>query len=463
MSEYNIAVIGSGPGGFAAAVRAAQLGASVAIIEKALIGGVCLNCGCMPTKFLWQALKTKQTINKSYEYGFKANLEPFSFADIIAKKDKTIPNIRKGMEMILKSYGIDVLMNEAASFKDKNTLLVGANEITADKIIIASGTKPSQIKDFAFNGKTIISSTHVLNLKELPANILIVGGGVIGVEMAAILAGFGSKVTIAEYEKCLLPSEDKDISAEITKSLQRQGVEVLTSCSNSLDSVGNYEKVLIVTGRKPVNELKLENAGIQTNQKGYIVTDEYGKTNIENIYAVGDIAGKNLLAYTAQHEGEVAAEQAMGQSGKWKVESGINDNIPGLPCNACNDGERQVVPLVTFSMPPSASVKVSNYGEYKNVLFGKFPFTASGRAFIENERSGFVKCAVDADTREPLAFWIIGAHADEIINTAAQIIKNAKPLSRENFFHPSLTESLYNAYEDAFGRCTENAKVKSGK
>ncbi|MCA6079653.1 MAG: NAD(P)/FAD-dependent oxidoreductase [Endomicrobium sp.] len=447
MNKYDIAVIGSGPGGFTAAVRAAQLGAKIAIIEKSFTGGTCLNCGCIPTKFLWQSLKTKQKIQKSYEYGFKTALEPVIFADIIIKKDRNIANIRKGMETILSSYNNIDIINGTVSFKNKNTLIVlndsknEAFEVFANKVIIASGTKPSAIKDFAFDGNKIISSTEALNLKEIPKNMLIIGGGAIGIEMATIFSGFGCQVTLAEYENCLLPNEDSEISEKIRKNLLIQGVDVLTSCDNALDNSDKYEKVLIVAGRTPNNDLCSEIAGIKTVKKGFIETNKFCQTNIDNIYAVGDIAGKNLLAYTAQNEGAIAAENAI------KGNSIATDNF--------------IVPQAVFAMPQSSSVKVSDFSKYKDTVFGKFPFTASGRAFIENERAGFVKCAVDKATKKPLAFWIIGAHSDELISTASQILKSGmEHISRETIFHPSLSESLLNAYEDAFGKCTELAKKK---
>jgi dihydrolipoamide dehydrogenase len=447
VNKYDIAVIGSGPGGFTAAVRAAQLGAKVAIIEKSFTGGTCLNCGCIPTKFLWQSLKTKQKIQKSYEYGFKAALEPVIFADIIIKKDRNIANIRKGMKTILSSYNNIDIINGIASFKNKNTLTILNNsknetsEVFANKIIIASGTKPSAIKDFAFDDNKIISSTEALNLKEIPKNMLIIGGGAIGIEMATIFSGFGCQITLAEYENCLLPNEDNEISEKIRKNLLIQGVDVLTSCTNALDNSDKYEKVLIVTGRTPNNDLGLEIAGIKTMKKGFIETDKFCQTNIDNIYAVGDIAGKNLLAYTAQNEGAIASENAI------KGNSIATDNF--------------IVPQAVFAMPQSSSVKVSDFSKYKDAVFGNFPFTASGRAFIENERTGFVKCAVDKTTKKPLAFWIVGAHSDELISMASQILKSGmEHISRETIFHPSLSESLLNAYEDAFGKCTELAKKK---
>ncbi|MDR3275004.1 MAG: NAD(P)/FAD-dependent oxidoreductase [Endomicrobium sp.] len=439
---YDIAVIGSGPGGFSAAVMAAQLGAKVVLIEKSFIGGACLNCGCMPTKFLWQVLKLKQKIQKSYEYGFKANLDSIVFADIVNKKDRNIANIRKGMELILASYYIEVVKG-LASFKDKNTLMVlnakKTSEIIADKIIIASGTKPSSTKNFDFDGNKIISSTDALSLTQIPETILVIGGGAIGIELSTIFAGFGCRVTLAECEGQLLPNEDSEISEEVKKNLSRQGVEVLTSCVNALDNVDKYEKILIVTGRSPVNDFGVDKVGIKTTPKRFIETNEFCQTNIENIYAVGDIAGKNLLAYTAQNEGCIAAENAVkGNS------SEINN---------------KVIPQAVFSMPQSSSVKVYDYLQYKEVVFGKFPFTASGRAFIEGERTGFVKCAVDKVTQKPLAFWLVGAHADELVNTASQILASGiNHIYRESMFHPSLSESLLNAYEDALGKCVELPK-----
>jgi dihydrolipoamide dehydrogenase len=441
-SRYNVAVIGLGPGGFAAAVRAAQLGAKTVVIEKSFVGGTCLNCGCMPTKFLWQALKLKQKIQKSYEYGFNSKLDPVVFSDVINKRDKNISSIRKGMELILSSYSIDVVKG-TAFFKDKNILSVSNEEsyldILVDKIIIASGTKPDSIRGFDFDGNKIISSTDALSLTQIPKTMLVVGGGAIGIEMSIIFSGFGCSVTLAEREERLLPNEDGEISEEIKKNLSRQGVEVLTSCVNSLNNADKYEKILIVTGRSPLNDFGIDKIDIKTTASEFVETNEFCQTNIGNIYAVGDIAGKNLLAYTAQNEGCIAAENAVkGNSLK------LNN---------------KVILQVIFSMPQSASVKVVDFSNYKNVSLGKFPFTASGKAFIEGERTGFVKCAVDKVTKKPLAFWLFGSHSDELINTASQILANsANHISRESFFHPSLSESLLNAYEDALGKCTDLPK-----
>jgi dihydrolipoamide dehydrogenase len=428
-SKYDVAVIGSGPAGFSAALRASRLGAKTVLIEKSEIGGTCLNRGCIPTKFFYQALKTKQKIQKSYDYGFTAVLEPVSFADLTAKKDTAVLNIRKGMEAVLSSHSIDIVKGEAV-FKDKNTLFACGAEIAAHKIIASCGSAPASIKGFSFDGQKFISSDDFLNLKEIPRKVLVVGGGVIGVESATLLAGFGSDVTLAECAAALLSNEDEELSAEVTKNLRRQGVEVLTSCFNALETADKYDKVLLAAGRISLGNLSLENAGIETDAKGFIKTNGFCQTSAENIYAAGDTAGKNFLAFTAQNEGSVAAENA------------VLGNRQSL--------DNEIVPSAVFSMPPAAGVKVKNYSDYKDAVFGKFYYTASGRAFIENERSGFIKCAVDKESGRPLGFWIVGAQADEIINVAAQILKSgASRLSRETFFHPSLSEGLFEAYEKA--------------
>jgi dihydrolipoamide dehydrogenase len=444
--NYDIIIIGSGPSGYNAAVRAAQLGAKVAIIEKALLGGVCLNHGCIPTKFLWTALKRQ--IDGAKAYVSNVNMNQTNFQDIIQKKNKSIENIRKGMSQVLSSYDIDIIY-ATASFINKNTILIVENdkrltyELHAEKMIIASGTQPTLITDLLCNDKKIINSNDILNIISLPSSILIIGGGPIGIEISTILAGFGCKVTLIEHESNLLPKEDIEISETIKKNLIRQGVTVITNCHKRIiqeESKKQYDKILVTVGRKPNNDvLHLENIGIKTNKVGFIDIDAFCQTNIKNIYAVGDVTGKNLLAYTAQNDGTIAATNA------------VKGNHITL--------DNSIIPLVVFSMPQSASVKISGFSQYQDVSIGKFPFSASVRAIIDSERIGFVKCIVDKFSKKPLAFWILGEHADEIINVASQILKSgAKNIQRETIFHPSLSETLLNAYEDAFSKCTELPK-----
>ncbi|MDR0915222.1 MAG: NAD(P)/FAD-dependent oxidoreductase [Endomicrobium sp.] len=448
VNNYDIIIIGSGPSGYNAAVRASQIGAKVALIEKSLVGGVCLNHGCIPTKFLWTVLKRKIEIKKAYEYALNVNISPINFKNIVKIKNKNIDNIRKGMIKVILSYNID-LIYATASLINKNTIMIVENdkrltyELHAEKIIIATGTQPKPLTDLLiYDGSKIINSNDILNIDELPNNMLIIGGGPIGIEMATIFSGFGCNVTLLEYENYLLSKEDIEISESIKKNLMRQGVTVINNCYNKIDqevSKKKYDKILVTVGRQPNNNLKLENIGIKINKLGFIEVDEFCQTNIKNIYAVGDITGKHLLAYTAQNDGIIAAINA------------VTGN--------CVTIDNSIIPLVVFSMPQSASVKISGFSQYKDVSLGKFPFTASVRAILDSERIGFVKCAVDKFSKKPLAFWIFGEHADEIINVASQILKSGiKHIQRETIFHPSLSETLLNAYEDAFSKCTELTK-----
>ncbi|MDR0985140.1 MAG: NAD(P)/FAD-dependent oxidoreductase [Endomicrobium sp.] len=445
LGHYDIIVIGAGPGGFTAAVKMAQLGAKIAIVEKYLIGGTCLNTGCIPTKFLWNSLKIKKNIKKANYYGFKTFLEePVKFQDIILKKNKSIYNLRQGMIKILDSYSIDIIYGHA-KFKDKNNLLIynknNIYEISADNIVIATGSEPLKIIDNNSNDPKFINSTEALSLIKIPKNMLIIGAGVIGIELATIFSGFGCQVTLTETENRILAKEDLEISDEISKNLLRSGVNIITSCNNALNKINEFEKILVTIGRKPLSDLSLTNIGLKTNKKGFIETDEFCCTNIKNIYAIGDITGRNLLAYTAQNEGVIVAKNI----------------IKGH----CISLDNSIIPQVIFSIPISASVKISGFSQYKDVIFGKFPLTASCRAAIEFERTGFVKCAVDKSSKKPLGFWIIGSYADEIICTASQILKSGiKYIQRETFFHPSFNECLLNAYEEAFNECTDLPKNK---
>jgi dihydrolipoamide dehydrogenase len=442
--KYDIAIIGGGPAGTAAAVRAAQLGKTVCLIEQNFLGGTCLNMGCIPTKFLSEAVSNIKKVSKLYAYGLKAQLEPFKFSDIIAKKNQTVQVLRKGIELKVKSYGIEYARGKAA-LKNANTIIVNDTEISAGKIIIAAGSAPSSVTGLEFNGENIIDSNFILNLSELPKNLLIVGGGAIGVEMATIFAALGVNVTVAEYTPSILPGEDAELIAEVHKNLNRQGVEIITNCKTAAELAKNFQKVLVSTGRKFSDNLNLKAIGIEFTPKGFIKTDDTHKTNIENIYAVGDCAGKNLLAYTAHNDGVEAVEHITGTAAVQKMAA---------------------QPHAVFSAPPAASVRAPDFENYKNVLTGKFPFTVSGKAFIGGERGGFIKTALCGDTFKLIGCWIVGADAPEIIHTATMIINSqisVKNLKQSSFFHPSLSEGIFSAITHALGCCVELPKAETTK
>ena len=426
---YDIAVIGAGPAGYNCAINFAKQEKKVVVIEKNNLGGTCLNCGCIPTKFLWQVAKTKQKISKSIEYGIKANIEQINFQDIISRKNRLIKNLSNGISRLITSNKVDVIKG-VASFKNNNILLVNAEteniEIVADKIIIATGSTCKTISNIEFDHKKFITSTDALNLTVIPKNMLVIGGGAIGIELSSIFSCFGTAVTLREICTQLLPNEDSELAGELAKVLARQGIKVEVACQDTLKDVDNFEKVLIVAGRKPtIEELNLKNINLSLDKNGFIKTNNY-KTNIDNIFAIGDITGKGFLAYTAEQDATNVAE---------------------------NKNSIDPIPKVVFSFPPVASVKDVNFDSYKNIVYKKSMYLSNARAQIEGERTGFIKVAIDKDSQKILGAWILGEKADELINIVSVMIKanmKVQDLSKNMFFHPGLAEIILEAIKDCF-------------
>ena len=427
---YDIAVIGAGPAGYNCAINFAKQEKKVVVIEKNNLGGTCLNCGCIPTKFLWQVAKTKQKISTSLEYGIKANIEQINFQDIISRKNRLIKNLSNGISRLITSNKVDVIKG-VASFKNNNILLVNTEteniEIVADKIIIATGSTCKTISNIEFDHKKFITSTDALNLTDIPKNMLVIGGGAIGIELSSIFSCFGTAVTLREICTQLLPNEDSELAGELAKVLARQGIKVEVACQDTLKDVDNFEKVLIVTGRKPtIEELNLKNINLSLDKKGFVKTNNY-KTNIDNIFAIGDITGKGFLAYTAEQDANNVAE---------------------------NKNSIDPIPKVVFSFPPVASVKDVNFdSSYKNIVYKKSMYLSNARAQIEGERTGFIKVAIDKDSQKILGAWILGANADELINIVSVMIKanmKVQDLSKNMFFHPGLAEIILEAINNCF-------------
>ena len=427
MNKYDIAVIGAGPAGYNCAINFARQGKKVVIIEKDNLGGTCLNRGCIPTKFLWQAASVKQTISKSYEYGLKSSLEPLNFQEIINKKNKLVENLVKGVARLLTANKVDIVKG-TASFKSKNELNIKAEteeiSISAEKIIIATGSESKSIPNVEYDHQKYIDSTDALNLTEVPKTMLVIGAGAIGIELSSIFASFGCKVTLREICPQILPSEDSDLAQELSRVLARQGIKVETDCTDTLKDKDSFEKILIVAGRKSnTDELKTENIGLNLDNRKFISTQNYS-TNVENVFAIGDITAKGFLAYTAEQDAINVAEN-------------LQSNNP--------------VPKVVFSFPPVASVKAVDYDNYKDVVFGKSTFISNARAQIEGQRTGWIKVAIDKDSKKIIGVWIIGANADEIIESATMIIKSnmkVTDLSKDLFFHPGLSELIFEAIKN---------------
>lgn len=423
-NKYDVAVIGAGPAGYTCAVEFAKQNLKTVIIEKENLGGTCLNNGCIPTKFLWQAAKTKQIISKSFEYALKVNYEPVIFKDIINKKNKLVENLSKGIARLLTANKVDILKG-IASFKNKNQLIVKTDEknieITADKIVIATGSQCKNIPGINFDHQKYINSTDALNLTEIPKTMLVIGAGAIGVELSSIFSCFGTDVTLREICSQILPNEDAELALELTKVLARQGIKVETSCTDTLKDKDKFEKILIVAGRQSSSDsLNIENVKLSLDNKNFIETKNY-VTNIDYIYAIGDITGKGFLAYTAEQDGINVAKNL------------LQNNSP--------------VPKVVFSFPPAASVKAVDFNA-DTVSYGKAFFLANARAQIEGERTGWVKVAADKKTKKIKGVWILGAVADELINIASVMIKSemtTDSLTKNMFFHPGLAEIILDA------------------
>ncbi|MCD5390261.1 dihydrolipoyl dehydrogenase [candidate division NPL-UPA2 bacterium] len=447
-----IVVIGAGPGGYVAAIRAAQLGSEVMVIEKSELGGTCLNVGCIPTKALLASAELLSTINNASKFGITVGEVSPKLPEMMARKEKIVAGLRKGIEYLFKSRKIALLKGVGKILEPGKVEVVkgdgSKDEVSADRIIIATGSGPARPKIFPFDGEKVITSDEALSLKEVPESLLIVGAGAIGVEFACIFASLGTKVTVVEMLAQSIPTEDSEIARELEKSLKRRGIKIYTGTKiEKVEATGSagtpklkvesrlssgekieVEKVLVAVGRK-LNSEGLEEIGLRLDG-GRVMANEKMETNIPNIYAIGDVAGGLLLAHKASAEGIVAAENASGH-------------------NSAMD--YRVVPTCIFTSPEVASVgltekKAEEAGHKLKV--GKFPFRALGKAHAIGEVDGLIKIIADASSDEILGVHIVGPHATDLIAEAALAMKTevtAEELGSTIHAHPTLAEGLMEA------------------
>lgn len=453
-NEYEIAVIGGGPGGYVAAIRAAQLGAKVILFERDTVGGTCLNRGCVPTKTFLKTAEYIQHIEKAGERGVLVSGDVrVDMEKVVASKDQVVKTLTGGVRTLLQSNGVTVVYGEA-SLENEHTVLCDGKEYTAHKTILCGGSEAVRINIPGVENKNVLTSTEILNMTELPARLCIIGGGVIGCEFASAFRAFGSEVTIIEQMDRLMTIMDEEISAELKKDLLNNGVKLHLGetvkafreenghmIAETDRSTIECEKILLSIGRKSNLDClgKLKNQIKQ--EHGKVVTDECLRTSVADVYAVGDINGKSMLAHSASMMGEVAAENCVKGTEK-KV------NL-------------KYVPNVLYTIPEASFVGITEQqarDQYpEGVLIGKFPFSANSRSVVSGEKSGFVKVIADKNYGEILGVHILGGSASEMIAEAVALMSAEMTVQEvaEQVIHahPSYSEAFSEACKDAIGRC----------
>lgn len=451
--NYDVTVIGSGPGGYVAAIRSAQLGFKTALIEKYnTLGGTCLNVGCIPSKALLDSTEHFHSAETNFkEHGINITGVKPDLAQMIKRKGEVVAQTTQGIDFLMKKNKIDVL-HGVGSFVDKNTIKVSGEKeqtITTDKVIIATGSKPSSLPFITIDKKRVITSTEALELKEIPKHLVVIGGGVIGLELGSVYARLGAKVSVVEYMDSIIPTMDSTLGRELKKVLGKLGFEFylkhkVTEVKGAAKTVtvkaespkgetielkGDY--CLVSVGRKPYTEgLGMDKVGITTDKAGRIEVNESLQTNVPNIYAIGDVIKGAMLAHKAEEEGVFVAETIAGQK-------------PHIHYN--------LIPGVVYTWPEVAAVgfteeQLKEQGRAYKI--GSFPFRALGRARASMDIDGQVKVLADKETDEILGVHIIGARAADMIASAVTAMEyraSAEDVSRMSHAHPTFMEAVKEA------------------
>lgn len=458
--QYDLVVVGSGPGGYVAAIRASQLGLKTAIIEKAELGGICLNWGCIPTKALLKSAQVFEYIKHASDYGITVAESKHDFAAVVKRSRNVADGMSKGIQFLMKKNKIDVIAGTAkllAAGKVEVTEAAGTKKtVEAKNVILATGARSRELPNIKIDNKKIIGYRDAMVLPEQPKSMVVMGSGAIGCEFAYFYNAMGTKVTIVEFMPNILPVEDEDSSKEVAKQFKKNGIEIMTDAAvESVDTKGKGCKVKVKTktgvvelecdvvlsavGITPnIENIGLEQVGVKTD-KGRVVVDEYYQTNIKGVFAIGDIVGGQALAHVASAEGIICVEKIAGHH----PEPLNYNNIPGC----------------TYCLPEVASVgyteKQAKEAGYE-LKVGKFPFSASGKASAAGAKEGFVKVIFDAKYGEFLGAHMVGANVTEMIaevvvarkleTTGMEIVKSVHP-------HPTMSEAIMEAAAQAYGEC----------
>ena len=463
----DVLVIGGGPAGYVAAIRAAQLGKEVTLVERAELGGICLNHGCIPSKALITAANFVHKIPKWEEFGISVGDVNIDSEKLQAWKEGISEKLSSGVGQLLKHNGIQVVEG-SASFQSSKKVLVesdhGTQAIEFKQCIIATGSRSIEVPGFEFDEDIVIGSRHALKLQEIPNELIVIGGGYIGLELGTVYAKLGSKVTVVEMMDQILPGMDPELTRLVARNLKKLGVEVhtktkakeLRKSKNGAEVVIETakgeetlkaDKVLVSVGRRPNSEaLHVEKAKVELDEKGFIKIDDQLRTTNPKIFAIGDVAGQPMLAHKASHEGLVAAALVAGQ-----------------PAGA----DWVTVPAVIFTDPEIASAGLTEdeaKAQGYEVIVGKFPFSALGRAMTTNETDGFVKMIADKASEVVLGVHIVGPEASNLISEAALAIEmgaRLEDIALTIHPHPTLPESLMEAAEAVKGHAIHIMNPKS--
>ena len=462
MKTCDVMVIGAGPGGYVAAIRAAQLGATVIVAERWEIGGVCLNAGCIPTKTLITSAELYRKMGHAKDFGLSVENASFDMKAIVKRKNDVIRRNRNGIQALFKAHKIEVLKGDA-SVVAPGRVMVGEEEIHAKAVIIASGGRPAHIPGLDFNGTTVIGAKEALEQTDLPERIGVIGAGALGAEFACAWNAFGAKVTLVELMPHVLPKEDTELGDMLEGCLKKLGMDVRTGTSVSkLTHEADGTITLELTGKKP-GEIKVDKVlvsiglqcnsevlanpselGIQLNKRGGIPVNEFMETTVPGLYAIGDVVDRTWLAHGASNEGLVAAHNAVKFAG-----------IGNLSQRKRMD--YRVLPHCNFTAPELAGVGLTEdeaRAKGFDVKVGRFRYVQSGRAHAMGETEGMVKIIGDAKTDEILGVYILGAEAGELIAVAALAMSmeaTVEEIVRTIHTHPTLAETIMEAAEDYYG------------
>lgn len=450
-----LTIIGAGPGGYVAAIRAAQEGARVTVVENAEVGGTCLNRGCIPVKTLIASAEALERTRSAGDFGIEVSGGvSYNLAKIRERKDKVVSTQVKGIRGLFKSWGVNLIEGRGSLLSSDVVRVVqkdGATmDVKSDKVIIATGSRPAKLPGFPFDGENVITSDEAIQLKSIPKSLLIIGAGVIGSEFAFIYNAFGAEVTMVEMMAHAVSTEDEEISEILERELKKKKIRLITKVKVEKVEKGpdgmmtailsngtevRTEMILVSIGRSMNSEnLRLEEVGINKGKRGEITVNEKMETNVPGIYAVGDVTGNIMLAHVASHQGLVAVENALGGDSRM---------------------DYTVVPAGIFTMPEIGSVGLrEKQAIEKGVKYnvGRFPFRGLGKAHAMGEITGMAKIIADEATDKVLGVHICGAHATDLIHEGALAIRmgaTAKQLGSMIHAHPTLAEAIREAAEDA--------------